>query len=100
MVVVVADPRFVSGDGTGRLNLADQSRAGQGRQHVVYGLPGHLGKIAAHRAENRFGVGVRMGVYRFQHRQSWARHAKVSRTELIRVIRCLRHGPHLAPFLE
>ncbi len=100
MVVVVANPRLVASDGTGRLDPPNKTRGGQGSEHVIHRLPRHFGQVGAHRAENRLGVSVRVGVYRLQHRQPRARHAKVSCTELIRVIRRGCHGNNIAPFLE
>jgi hypothetical protein len=39
-------------------------------------------------------------VNRLQHRQPRACHAKISRTQLIRVIGCGSHGTNIVPFLE
>ena len=100
MVVVVSDPRLVAGDGAGGLNPPNQTDGGQGGEHVIDRLPRYLGQVGAHRPEDRLGVGVRMGVHRLQHRHPRARHAKVSCTQLIRVIRCRGHSTNNAPFLE
>ena len=87
MVVVVADPRLVASDGAGRLDSPNQARGGQRGEHVINRLPRDLGQAGAHGPEYRLGVGMRLGVDRFEHRQPRARHAQVSRAELIRVIR-------------
>ena len=68
MVVVVADPGFVAGHRTRGLDAPHQSGAGQGCQNVVDSLPGDLGQAAAHRAENRVGVGVRVSVDGLENR--------------------------------
>ena len=68
VVVVVADPRLVASDGAGRLDAPHQTHGGQGVQHVVDGLAGHLGQTGAHGPENRLRVGVWMSVHRLQHR--------------------------------
>ena len=99
-MVVVADTRLVAGDRAGRLNPPYQAAARQRSQHVIDRLPRHLGQAGAHGAEKSFGVGMGTGVHRFQHREPRARHAKVSCTELIRVIRRGSHGTNIVPFLE
>jgi hypothetical protein len=63
-------------------------------------LPRHIGQAGAHGAEKRFGVGMGVGVHRLQHCQPRARHAKVSCTQLIRVIRRVGHETNIVPFLE
>ena len=100
MVVVVTDPRLVASDGAGRLDPPNQTHSGQGGEYVIHRLPRHLGQGGTHGPEDRLGVGMRTGVDGLQHRQTRASHAKVSCTELIRVIRCRSHGTNMAPFLE
>lgn len=70
MVVIVADPGFVTGDRTGRLDAAHQSRGGQGGQDVVHRLPGYVGKGGPDRSEDRVGVGVRMLADRLENRDA------------------------------
>src|SRR5437867_9145571 len=45
MVVVVADPRLVARDRSGRLDPPEQAGVGERAQYVVYGLVGHLGQF-------------------------------------------------------
>ena len=100
VVVVVSDPRLVASDGARRLNAPNQTDSGQGGEHVIHRLPRDLGQGGTHSAEKCFRVRVRMSMHRLKHRQPRARHAKVSRTQLFRVIRCGGHGTNNAPFLE
>ncbi len=100
MVMIVADPRFVPRDRAGGLDPSDQTGGGQSRQHVVDGLPGHFGKIGANRTEDRLRVGMGVGVYRIQHRKPGTGHPKISRAQLLRVIRRRGHGTNIVPFLE
>jgi hypothetical protein len=100
VVVVVSDPRLVARDGARGLNAPNQTRGGQGGEYVIDSLPRHLGQAGPHGAEKRFRVGMGVGVHSLEHCQPRARHAKVSCTQLIRVILRGSHETNIVPFLE
>ena len=59
MVVVVPDPELVAGGGPGGLDAAHDAPLGQGVQHVVDGLVGHLADIGTDGGEDGLSAGVR-----------------------------------------
>src|SRR5664279_4642762 len=67
VVVVVRNPRLITGHGARRLDTAYQTGGRQRLQHVVNGLVGHRAEIRARDTDDLIGVGVRMLVHRCQH---------------------------------
>src|SRR6476660_3779432 len=98
VVVVVADPRLVAGNGAGWLNPAHEPRGGHGVQHVVHGLSGDPLQDRAYCPEDRLRIGVRTYMHRLQHRDPGAGHAKFSTTQQLCVIRHRRHSHTMTYF--
>jgi hypothetical protein len=69
--------RLVTGDHPQWLDPADETYGGESIEDVVDRLAGHIGKSAADRGQNSFGVGVGVGVNSFQHGDPWLGHAQV-----------------------
>ncbi len=100
VVVVVADPGFVTGNHAQRLDPAHQTDGGEGVENVVHGLAGDIGKSAADGRQDRLGVSMRMGVDRRQHRDPRTGHAQIGHSQLSRVIRRRRrHDPKYAALI-
>lgn len=100
MVMVVADPRFVSGDRTGRLDTPNNAGRGQCGQYVVDRLPGDLGVGQSDGAQDGVGVRVRVGVNRLQDGHSGTGNAQIGGPQLGSRIGKTRHKPHPSPFLD
>ena len=100
VMMVVADPRLVAGDRTGRLDTPNDASRGQGGQDVVHRLAGHLRQSESDSTENGVGVGVRMGVHRLQHCDTGTGHPQISGPQLGPHVRTPRHGPYPSPFLD
>ena len=100
VVVVVADPRLVSGDRSRGLDAPHQAGVGQSGKDVVDGLPRHLGKTNPNGTEDGVGIGMGMGVHRVEYRDPRPRHPQVGVSQLLSEFRRGRHSEILSRFLD
>ena len=67
VMVVVADPRLITGNHSQWLDPPNQTYRRQRIEHVVHGLARDIGQAAAYRRQDRLGISMRMGMHRLQH---------------------------------
>lgn len=87
MVVVIAHPRLITRYRSRGLNPANQTRRSQCVQNVVDRLARHIRKTEAYRTEHGVGIGMRVGMDRFEYSHPGPGHPQVSYSQLIGVIR-------------
>lgn len=67
VVVVICDAKFVEGRAARRFDAPCDTRSAQSRKHVVHRLVRDGADAVAHLRDDRFGVGMRLSIQRFEH---------------------------------